>query len=98
MRRAEKVEGRKCPYCGSTENQIKLGTTKAGSARHKCKICQKVYIPEKKNRGYSEETKRQAIRAFYSGLSGRKVGKLFNMSKANVYNWIKKNREGVDKS
>jgi hypothetical protein len=27
---------------------------------------------------------------FYSGVSGRGVGKILKMSKANVYNWIKK--------
>ena len=27
---------------------------------------------------------------YYSGVSGRGVGKFFGMSKANVYNWIKK--------
>jgi transposase len=27
---------------------------------------------------------------YYSGVSGRGVGKYFRMSKANVYNWIKK--------
>lgn len=97
MRKAEKIEGRKCPYCGRTEEQIKLGRTKAGSVRHKCKVCGKVYIPEKKSRGYSEETKQQAIKAYYSGLSGRAVGKMFGMNKANVYNWIKKSGDGVDK-
>ena len=27
---------------------------------------------------------------YYSGVSGRGVGKVLGMSKANVYNWIKK--------
>jgi len=32
-----------------------------------------------------------AIKVFYAGTSGRGVGKVFGFSKANVYNWIKKN-------
>lgn len=32
-----------------------------------------------------------AIKAYYAGASGRGVGKIFGFSKANVYNWIKKN-------
>ena len=28
---------------------------------------------------------------YYSGVSGRGVGKVLGMSKSNVYNWIKKN-------
>ena len=31
-----------------------------------------------------------AIKTYYSSISGRGGGKLFGMSKANVYNWIKK--------
>ncbi|MDR1668651.1 MAG: hypothetical protein LBR76_01670 [Oscillospiraceae bacterium] len=30
----------------------------------------------------------------YAGASGRGVGKVLGMSKANVYNWIKKNGSG----
>ena len=42
--------------------------------------------------------KEQAIKVFYSGESGRSVGKIFGMSKANVYRWLKKTESGVDKS
>ncbi len=45
----------------------------------------------KVTREYSEEIKEQAIKTYYSGTSGRGVGKIFGFSKANVYNWIKKN-------
>ena len=30
------------------------------------------------------------MKIYYSGASGRKVGLILGMSKANVYNWIKK--------
>ena len=32
------------------------------------------------------------------GMSGRAIGRQLGMSKANVYNWAKKNRGSVDKS
>ncbi len=47
---------------------------------------------------YPEEVKEQAIKAYYSGLSARQVGKMFGMNKANVLNWIKKTERSVDKS
>lgn len=97
MKTAKKIEGRICPVCGSIENQILYGKSGSGVVRHKCKNCGKVYSMENKGNGYSEEVRQQAIKAFYSGISGRQVGKLFHMSKANVYNWIKKNRDSVDK-
>jgi len=31
-----------------------------------------------------------ALKIYYAGASGRGVGKVLGMSKANVYNWIKK--------
>lgn len=39
-----------------------------------------------------------AIKIHYSGVSGRGVGKIMGMNKANVYRWIKKTDEGVDNS
>ena len=47
---------------------------------------------EPKQREYSEEKKKEALKIFYAGASGRTVGKILGMSKANVYNWIKKTK------
>ena len=46
---------------------------------------------EPKRNTYDAETRKKALEIYYSGVSGRGVGKLLSMSKANVYNWIKKN-------
>ena len=48
------------------------------------------YTIDPKQREYSEETKAMAMKMYYSGVSGRGVGKILGMNKANVYNWIKK--------
>lgn len=45
---------------------------------------------EPKTRAYSEDVRQAAIKVYYSGVSGRGGGNVFSMSKANVYNWIKK--------
>ena len=85
-------ENRRCPKCGSIENQIRAGYNSSGTQRCRCKNCNIRYTLEPKAHQYSEETREAAIRAYYSGVSGRGVGRLFHMSKANVYNWIKKTR------
>ena len=36
------------------------------------------------------------MKMYYSGVSGRGVGKILGMNKANVYNWIKKLNLDVD--
>ena len=56
-----------------------------------CKECGKIYTIDPKKREYAEETRKLAMKMYYSGVSGRGVGKVLGMSKANVYNWIKKN-------
>jgi len=82
---------RKCPECQSKNNQHKRGLNRSGTQRYGCGVCGKKYTPEPKRREYTEDERKQAIKMFYSGVSGRGVGKFYGMSKANVYNWIKKN-------
>ena len=91
MRKQTIDENRKCPKCGRTENQIKKGYNPSGTQRCICKECGVVYTLNPKKRDYPEETKQMALKMYYAGASGRGVGKVLNMSKANVYNWIKKN-------
>jgi transposase-like protein len=98
MRVAKEIEGRKCPKCGNSDNQTRKGFSTSGLQRCFCNSCKYKYTLNPKNRGYTEEIRRTAIREYYSGISARGVGKLHNMSKANVLNWIKKTERGVDKS
>ena len=78
-------------FCGKKENQVNAGKNRSGSQRCFCKECKKYYTLNPKTREYPEEVRQQAIKTFYAGASGRGVGKVFGFSKANVYNWIKKN-------
>ena len=83
------ISDQKCPNCGKEKNQVKKGFNVSGTQRYGCKECGKVYTLESKRNAYSEETRKQALKIYYSGVSGRKVGLILGMSKANVYNWIK---------
>jgi len=89
-----------CPKCRKSENQVKKGFNRSGSQRCKCKDCGVAYTLSPKKHEYSEETKTLAMKMYYSGVSGRGVGKVLGMSKANVYNWIKKSqsdKQSMDK-
>ena len=90
MRRSKIEAGKQCPKCGKVENQVKMGYNRSGTQRCMCKECGTRYTIAPKTREYSEETRELAIKMYYSGVSGRGVGKVLGMSKANVYNWIKK--------
>ena len=88
---------RKCPKCKSADNQVNAGYNRSGTQRCICNYCKYKYTLNGKTREYPEEIKQQAIKTYYSGVSGRGVGRLLGMSKANVYNWLKKTGQGVDK-
>jgi transposase-like protein len=86
----EKTE-RICPRCRASEGQMKNGKNRSGTQTMLCRHCKKSYTLEPKRNAYDEETRALALKIFYTGASGRAVGKVLGMSKANVYNWIKKN-------
>jgi transposase-like protein len=79
-----------CPRCGATERQMKNGKNRSGTQSCLCGECRKSYTLNPKNRAYSEELRRLAIKEYYDGVSGRGIGKIHKFSKSNVYNWIKK--------
>ena len=83
----------KCPNCEKIDGQMKNGKNRSGTQSMMCRHCKKSYTPEPKQNAYSEEIREQAIKTYYAGVSGRGVGKIFGMSKANVYNWIKKTKQ-----
>jgi transposase-like protein len=91
MRKPSLGQEKKCPVCGCQGNQVKKGFNSSGTQRCMCKECGVTYTLDQKRREYPEEIKEAAIKAYYSGATGRGVGRLYGMNKANVYNWIKKN-------
>ncbi|MDR0936405.1 MAG: hypothetical protein LBM98_07000, partial [Oscillospiraceae bacterium] len=63
--------------CGGTEKQHKQGFNQSGTQRYKCQLCGKKYTLEPKRHAYSDEIKAQALKTYFSGVSGRGVGNLF---------------------
>jgi len=92
MRKATVDAARRCPQCGKGEKQVNAGKNRSGTQRCFCQACKKYYTLDAKTQAYSEELREQAVKTYYAGVSGRGVGKIFGMSKANVYNWIKKTK------
>jgi transposase-like protein len=78
---------KECPRCGAREGQYRHTANRSGSERYRCSKCGKTYTPESNN--FSEETKTLAIKMYYEGKSGRAIGRILGMSKANVVRWIK---------
>ncbi len=93
MKTCKIEEGKKCPRCGQSEGQAKNGKNRSGTQRILCRHCNNTYTLEPKRNAYDEETRALALKIYYAGASGRGVGKIWGMSKDNVYNWIKKQSE-----
>lgn len=85
-----------CKNCKRKDKQIKAGKTKAGSQMYKCKHCGKRYTPKPKERCYSEEIKKQAIKLYMEGNSGRAVGRILKISKNTCLYWIKKYAKKIE--
>lgn len=90
MKKTKIQEGRRCPRYGKSEDPANYGHNKSSTQRCKCKCYKHTYTLAPKERAYSEEIRTSAIKTYYSGVSGRGVGKVYEMSKVNAYNWIKK--------
>ena len=77
----------KCPRCESIEGQMYSSFSKSGARRCVCRKCNYKYTL---NRKYPKAFKDEAIRLYQTGLSARDVGKILNVNKGSVLNWIRK--------
>lgn len=78
-----------CPYCHSSERQVKAGRTKAGSQRYKCQHCQRRYTPQPKAIGYEEALRQQAVRLDVDGMNFRRIARHLGVNHQTVINWVK---------
>jgi transposase-like protein len=77
-----------CPHCASAEAQTKAGHTHTGSQRYKCRACARIYTPDPKPLGYSDEVKREAVRLYLEGTNFRRIGRVLGVNHQSVINWI----------
>ena len=78
-----------CPHCQQTKRQNKAGKTEAGSQRYRCMYCGRKYTPEPKERGYSDEVRRQAIQMYVDGMNLRRIGRHLGIHHRTVSLWVK---------
>jgi len=77
----------RCPKCDDVQSQHKKGFTSVKSQRWFCNVCKHKYTPNPKKWAYSEDERKEAMRILLDGNSGRAVGRMKKMSKANAYRW-----------
>ena len=89
------MEKIRCPQCGKETRQNRHGKSEAGAQRYLCKQRDKTYVTVPKWRRYSEETKKQAIKLYMEGNSGRAVGRILGISIDICIYWIKKYTKAI---
>jgi transposase-like protein len=77
-----------CPHCHQTEHQIKIGLTKSGSQRYRCRACGYRYTPEPKPQGYPDALRQQAIRLYVDGLNFRRIARHLEVHHQTIINWV----------
>jgi transposase-like protein len=77
-----------CPYCHNHEEQIKAGRNGSGSQRYKCKVCNRHYTPEPREKGYPQEIRQQAVRLYVDGMNLRRIARHLGVNHQSVANWV----------
>ena len=77
-----------CPHCHSQERQVKVGRNRSGSQRYLCRWCSRKYTPERKQQGYPEAMRRQAIQMYVDGMNFRRIGRTLKVTHRTVINWV----------
>jgi transposase-like protein len=77
-----------CPYCHSTERQVKSGFNRTGSQRLQCRSCRRQYTPRPNPLGYDDKTRESALKLYLEGNGLRRIGRLLSVNHQSVANWI----------
>src|SRR5690606_18447650 len=77
-----------CPYCQSSDEQVKNGRNPSGTQRYQCNHCQRSYTPQRKPHGYGPEVRQQAIQLYVEGVNLRRIGRILGVNHQTVANWV----------
>lgn len=87
-----------CPHCQRTEQQVKIGRNPSGSQRYLCKVCRRKYTPQPNAIGYSDELRRKALEMYVDGLNFRRIGRVLDISRQTVANWVNAHADSLPDS
>ena len=69
-----------CPCCHQAEPVVKHGTNRTGTARCRCKDCNKTFTPQPCSRSLRPETRAAIERALAERLAQRAIARCFKVS------------------
>ncbi len=82
-----------CPLCQKPDAVIKHGTNRGGTARLRCKACQKTFTPAPNPRQLSPEKEQLIVNALAERTSQYGIARTFGVSRVTVRK-VRKKRLG----
>ena len=79
-----------CPLCQQAEPVVRHGTNRGGTARCRCKDCNKTFTPQPNTRRTTPETEHKIVRALEERLSIEAAARLLKVAKKTIYKTLKK--------
>lgn len=79
-----------CPFCQQAEPVVRFGYNRCGTARFRCKDCNKTFTPAPVSRAVTPEKEQRIIDALSERLSIEATARLLKVSKATIYKVLKK--------
>ena len=79
-----------CPFCHQAEPVVRHGTNRGGTARGRCKDCNKTFTPQPNTRRTTPETEEKIVRALQERLSIEAAARLLKIAKKTIYKTLKK--------
>ena len=84
-----------CPHCDQAEPVVRHGTNRGGTARCRCKACNKTFTPNPNSRKTTPETEQKILRALEERLSIEATARLLKVAKKTIYTVLKKRQQGA---
>ena len=79
-----------CPHCLRPNAVVRHGTNRGGTARCRCKDCNKTFTPQPNTRKTTPETEEKIVRALEERLSIEAAARLLKVAKKTIYKTLKK--------
>ena len=73
-----------CPFCQQPDAVVKHGTNRGGTARLRCRSCQKTFTPKPNPRQVSTEKEQLILNALAERISQYGIARTFGVSRMTV--------------
>jgi len=82
-------EGFACPRCGAAGRVVRAGRNGVGAQRYRCGACGRYHTATRRQRGYGDDIRTEALALQAQGLSARAIARRLSVNHQTVTNWAR---------